>query len=91
MSRMLGRATLVLATACGTVTVLGTAAVAAPPHGGPSGRASCVGQVFAPQATAEPGTIPARIRFIKDNLLLEGENFGDPISGLARDTWCRQG
>lgn len=75
------------------VVVIGSAAVAlggsahaAAPKGGPSDNASCVGQIFAPQATDEPGAVAARIAEIKEFILPElGINFGKPISGLAKD------
>jgi hypothetical protein len=75
------------------ITVLGgSAANAAPPKGGPSGSASCVGQVFVPQATGAPQTVADRIHEIMEVELPKYDaNFGQAISGLARDTWCRSG
>jgi hypothetical protein len=55
------------------------AATAAPKA--PSPNASCIGRTFVPQATGAPGAIADRIAFIKDNLLLEGESFGNVIGG----------
>jgi hypothetical protein len=83
-------AALVGAAALGTL-LLASPATAAPPSGGPSGQASCVGQVFVPQATGEPRAIADRIHEIKQvDLPLYGGNFGQAISGLARDSWCRE-
>lgn len=79
-------------------TLLGTSLAAAPaaapaaaaPSAPPSGKASCVGQVFVPQATGEPREVADRIHEIMTvDLPLYGGNFGQAISGLARDSWCR--
>lgn len=84
-------AALLSATLLSTVLVASPAA-GAPPSERPSDRASCVGQIFVPQATGKPRTVALRIQEIKDTQLLPGENFGDPISGvLARGTFCRAG
>lgn len=74
----------------GTVLVAAPAA-AAPPSGAPSDRASCVGQVFVPQATGTPGQVADRIHEIMEvELPMYDATFGQAISGgLARESWCR--
>lgn len=75
-------------------TLLGAVLVAPPaaaaPSGGPAGAASCVGQVFVPQATGDPGQVADRIHEIMAvDLPLYDVTFGSAISGLAHGTWCR--
>jgi hypothetical protein len=84
--------TAVRATALLGGAMLGTVVVGAPPSGGPDTRASCVGQVFVPQATGEPGQVADRIHEIMEvDLPLYDDNFGGAISGLAHGDWCRAG
>ena len=85
MRKALARAGVVLVTGCALVGGTAVSAHAAPPGGAPPVSASCVGQIFVPQATGEPGTVARRIAEIKEFLpLIEVKNFGEPISGLAR-------
>jgi hypothetical protein len=66
------------------LVIVGTVALAAPATAaahGPNENSSCIGRTFAPQATGEPRAIADRIAFIKENLLLEGESFGNVIGG----------
>lgn len=81
--------TAVVVAAVATAMCAGAPPAAAAPADRPNASASCVGQVFVPQATGAPRTISLRIHEIMDTLLLPGQSFGDPIHGLARDTWCR--
>lgn len=86
MSRMSTTSVRVLAVSVvGSAVLLSTgSAHAAEPRGGPSKHASCVGQIFVPQATGEPGAVAARIAEIREFLLpVVGENFGRGISRLA--------
>ncbi|KGN31740.1 hypothetical protein N802_03400 [Knoellia sinensis KCTC 19936] len=51
--------------AVAALAITGTVVLATPAAAGPSPRASCVGQVFVPQATGDPGAIARRIAEIK--------------------------
>lgn len=51
--------------AVAALTVAAAVAVAAPASATPSPNASCVGQVFVPQATGDPQAIALRIAEIK--------------------------
>lgn len=55
----------VVALAAAGVIVVATPASAAPVPTGPSTKASCVAQVFVPQATGDPQAIAIRIAEIK--------------------------
>jgi hypothetical protein len=84
------RAAALLGVTLLSAVLLAPPAAGAPPSGGPNQRASCVGQVFVPQATGEPGQVADRIHEIMEvDLPTYGGNFGQAISGLARDRWCR--
>ena len=85
MRRILARTGVLLVTGCAAIGLSSAPVHASAIDSGPSSNASCVGQVFVPQATGEPGTVADRIAFIKEFILPElGINFGMPISGLAR-------
>jgi hypothetical protein len=80
-----GTAAIIMMAAATVGTNMPVAHADAAPGGIPSSNASCVGQVFVPQATGDPGAIADRIAFIKEFILPDlGINFGEPISGLAR-------
>lgn len=58
----------VISSAAAALTVAGSIALASPASAavaGPSENASCVGIVFVPQATGDPGAIARRIAEIK--------------------------
>ena len=85
MKKALVRTAAIIMMAAATVGPNLPVAHADAPGGIPASNASCVGQVFVPQATGDPGAIADRIAFIKEFILPDlGINFGEPISGLAR-------
>lgn len=91
MEQAAARTGIVVLTACALVG-LGPTTASAADGGGPSAAASCVAQVFVPQATAEPRDVANQIAFIKREILpvAEERNFGDAVSGLlARADSCR--
>jgi hypothetical protein len=85
MKKVLARAGAILMTGCAVAVATTGAANAAVPAASPPPTASCVGQVFVPQATGEPGTVARRITEIKRDILPEIRvTFGAAIRGLAK-------
>ncbi|WP_430647301.1 hypothetical protein [Agromyces sp. GXS1127] len=68
------------ATGLAVIGTIGLAAPATAAESGPSPNASCVGQIFVPQATGDPGAIAMRIAEIRG---FAGTGFGPAIAGLA--------
>ena len=63
-------------------TLVGAAGTAAATPNGPDGSASCVAQVFVPQAHDDPAAFVAKIAEVKDIAASEGtKNFGSAIGG----------
>jgi hypothetical protein len=78
-TRRIAVATAAAALAVGTLAVAGTAS--ATPTG-PNSSASCVGQIFVPQALDDPAAFVSRIAEVKDIAASEGtKNFGSAIGG----------
>ncbi|GAA4047590.1 hypothetical protein [Agromyces indicus] len=77
---MRSRTIILAATGLAIVGSVGLAAPASAIEAGPSSNASCVGQIFVPQATGDPGAIAMRIAEIRG---FAGTGFGPAIAGLA--------
>ncbi|CAN7237148.1 hypothetical protein [Knoellia sp. LjRoot47] len=77
------RAAAVVLAVAGTVAVASPASVA---PAGPSGKASCVGQIFVPQATGDPQAIALRIADIKGFIDMPwGQVVSDLLAHLDKD------
>jgi len=73
-----------VALAVGGTVALASPASAAP--GGPSSHASCVGQVFVPQATGDPQAIAVRIAEIKGFIDIPwGQVVSDLLAHVDKD------
>lgn len=79
----------VISSAAAAIAVAGSIALATPASAaasGPSANASCVGQVFVPQATGDPGTIARRIAEIKGFIDVPwGQVVSDLLAHVDRD------
>lgn len=62
---MHARTIIIGAAGLAVIGSIGLAAPAVAAESGPSQNASCVGEVFVPQATGDPGAIAARVAEIK--------------------------
>lgn len=86
--RRAGKSMAVVAVAAAGSMIVATPASASPGPAGPSSHASCVAQVFVPQATGDPQAIAVRIAEIKGFIVVPWGQVVEEL--LAHWDGCRE-